>query len=61
MKFEWETIFSKVISDEHFAFTERVKVIGGWIVLNKIYAKGVGHESSVFVPDPEHKWEITKD
>lgn len=35
----------------------RAKVIGGWIVN---IASSAG-ETSVFVPDPEHKWEITHD
>lgn len=53
MKFEWE----KLDND-----TRRVKVIGGWIVQTKIFEEGsrgvMISESSVFIPDAEHKWEI---
>lgn len=54
MKFSWEEINSL---DSYKTY--RAKVFGGWIVSLEIrigmYYK---NESLVFVPDPEHKWEI---
>lgn len=43
IKFEWELI-------PPTEATYRAKVIGGWIVYH--------FESMVFIPDPEHNWEI---
>ncbi len=66
MRFEWE-----VISHHHSpriggSNTHRAKVIGGWVVSNDLYtdAANIGNErnltsSMVFIPDPEHNWEIT--
>lgn len=60
MKFEWE----KICSHGDMA-TMRARVFGGWIVRTVCWTKewtanvmrGVA-ESSVFVPDPKHEWEI---
>lgn len=70
MKFEWE----KIDETETFA-TLRAKVIGGWIVKNEasfFTASDCSHnghsiavrpsmDSMIFIPDPEHKWEITNE
>jgi len=50
---EWENIFSSVNINSH-----RAKVIGGWIVNNNTVLYDHVGESMVFVPDPEHLWEI---
>lgn len=63
MKFEWESIAGKIFSKDEGNITRRAKVIGGWII-NHIVWTSKAHaqsESMVFIPDPEHKWEIEKD
>lgn len=46
----WENISSGV---------NRMKVIGGWIVtITVLNNDGVDCESSVFIPDANHDWEI---
>lgn len=61
-KENWEYIFSfKNAEGEEFAGdTRRLKVWGGWIfnTWSKNYDGHVVSESSCFIPDPEHKWEI---
>jgi hypothetical protein len=46
-------------------WTERAKVIGGWVLTNTYvrFGNGEGRSdaigmSSVFISDPEHKWEV---
>lgn len=65
MKFEWKEI--KTLDND---FTQRAKVIGGWIIRASTILAGSGFdagdvpaisESMVFIPDPEHKWEITNE
>jgi hypothetical protein len=56
--FEWEKINKNLIS-----YTYRAKVIGGWIVNNFSYDQTKEQtlpisESTVFVPDPKHEWEV---
>lgn len=53
MKFEWEIIW-RIRDVEN---TDRAKVICGWIIRNQ----NEYGDSMVFVPDPEHKWEIEFD
>ena len=55
MKFEWETIQA---TPNNVIFTHRAKVIGGWIVKNSIILEGDQMMGMVFIPDPEHKWDI---
>lgn len=61
MKFEWETLIS---SDPDFSTgghgTERAKVFGGWVLKHMCWCneEHVQSESSVFIPDPDHKWEL---
>lgn len=52
MKFQWEEL-----DDD----CQRTKVMGGWI----LRSRNINHcnteytvESMVFIPDPEHKWQI---
>lgn len=53
MKFQWEPIAE---------WAARAKVIGGWIVNTWSHANNeVISEALVFIPDPEHKWEITNE
>lgn len=59
MKFEWEHIHSSNAWD----YTERAKVIGGWVLRNCIKDKQCYEADNnaicmVFIPDPEHKWDI---
>lgn len=61
MKFEWE-----VIANWPKSTVARVKVYGGWIVRDTLYYdKEIKRElcpsSLIFIPDPEHKWEITNE
>lgn len=64
MKFEWLRIHKIGTADEQ-NITLRAKVIGGWIVksvyVKKLKFKEKRSESLVFVPDPNHEWEITKE
>lgn len=63
MKFEWETLNSYNGNSEGESI-RRVKVFGGWIVRNNtISYRLIGQqttlsESMVFVPDPNHDWEV---
>ncbi len=61
MKFEWESI----TSFDDSSITKRLKVHGGWLVLN--YATSTEYfwdkkisQCMSFLPDPNHKWEIKK-
>ena len=69
MKFEWEDIYtSEDAFSNIFMETFRAKVIGGWIVSHQILLDeekkecldgwSNAHNSMVFVPDPDHEWEI---
>ena len=60
IEFEWESIWHKDIDKTHFTYTDRAKVLGGWLVNHRTCAGSRAHESSIFVPDPEHKWRIKK-
>ena len=65
MKFEWEDIFFTAENEAYGsggARTIRGKVPGGWIVDHLVWNddKEVQSQSSVFVPDPNHEWEIDK-
>lgn len=59
MKFEWESIF-EFSSSVATRFSGRAKVKGGWIVHDFIRNdKSMEMTGSmVFVPDPNHEWEI---
>lgn len=64
MKFEWEVLVCGT-DNEGGCITHRAKVIGGWIVKNMCWADSPGgkdspvqSESMVFIPDPNHEWEI---
>lgn len=56
MKFKWEQIYRSENS-----YTERAKVIGGWIVSNfsKNSERSSICESMVFIPNTKHKWIIS--
>jgi len=63
MKFEWEIIFSTQFSTGEGQKTYRAKTTGGWIVRHyqwDIQFRQI-ENSMVFVPDPEHNWEIDKE
>ena len=57
IKFEWEEMSQSV---------RRAKVIGGWII-QSLWSECGGDnsvalaESMVFIPDPEHLWEIEQE
>lgn len=59
--FYWQLIYSNYEGLQH-SQTTRAKVIGGWIVNQTTWTNTsesiAVSESSVFVPDPEHKWEV---
>lgn len=56
MKFEWETIYA---SKGNHHVTTRAKVFGGWLVKHRsIPPNSDLIASMVFVPDPNHEWEI---
>jgi hypothetical protein len=57
MEFEWE-----VLKSNSYSITKRARVFDGWIVLHEsdiAYEDGYNSNTSmVFVPDPEHRWNI---
>lgn len=56
MKFEWEKIDWM---ERVQVRTWRAKVIGGWVLRTESWDEAVGSsESSVFIPDEGHCWEI---
>lgn len=56
MIFKWE-----MINEGNYQYTYRAKVIGGWIFRHKdINGDNEVAMGMVFIPDTEHKWEITK-
>lgn len=64
IKFEWERIATCGGLNE-WEDTCRAKVFGGWIVRTKnlrvsseIMVSDAMSESSVFVPDPLHEWDV---
>jgi len=61
MKFKWERISGSL---NGASGTHRAKVIGGWIV-ESMYSyeeeEGGNALSSIFVPDPNHEWDIEID
>jgi hypothetical protein len=57
MKFEWKTIFSEAGAGCS-SRTIRAKVHGGWIVITTSHMDFRIVQSSVFVPDPKHDWEV---
>jgi hypothetical protein len=58
-KIEWEIINYEDI-DADIYITERLQVIGGWVVKSSFNnsEKNMYGESSVFVPDPNHEWKL---
>lgn len=58
MKFEWELLEENVRNPNggRTPHTYRSKIIGGWLVKHTT-DQGI---SLVFVPDPEHEWNIEK-
>ena len=57
MKFNWEVLQS-YDGEEVYVWTQRAKVIGGWIVKH-LWGNTEGVTSSmVFVPDIHHDWKI---
>lgn len=65
IKFEPEVIFydKRQCTKQ---ITSRAKVFGGWLVYNYTYSTVMKNESihcsesMVFIPDPNHEWEIDK-
>jgi len=62
---QWEETDTKnVLNEDHHpvsTYSDRLEVPGGWIVrtIVNIYNSGVSVHQ-VFVPDPEHLWELKK-
>jgi hypothetical protein len=69
MKFEWEEIYTSE-DTFHNVYTEtfRAKVVGGWLIRHQMLVDEERertfdgwsncHNSMVFIPDPEHLWEV---
>lgn len=57
--FEWENVKSLCLQNNGTA-TIRAKVFGGWMVRHLSYdnTHQQQSESSIFVPDPNHEWEV---
>jgi hypothetical protein len=68
IKFEWEEIYD---DENKYGWTTscRSKVIGGWIVMTVFFVYEDVHTgtsngtfvSNIFIPDPNHEWEIDKE
>jgi len=72
IKFEWEEIWNnqEPHAEEYDEATYRAQVIGGWLVrhlnaCDHFSEKGNNDQywmerrsSMVFIPDPEHRWEV---
>jgi hypothetical protein len=60
----WEMIELYNHSSTTLITTERLKVFNGWMVRSALTAVKNGYptscESSIFVPDPNYKWELPK-
>jgi hypothetical protein len=56
---EWERIVDSEYDNAGF-LTERLKVFGGWMVINLSWDdnKHTESQSSIFVPDPNHEWSL---
>lgn len=54
INFKWEDVYSPHTGD----YTERAKVIGGWILRTIRMFDGNEAISCMFVADPKHEWEI---
>jgi len=67
MKFGGELINTSYSDKIGGSNTSRAKVYGGWIVSTDIYTDAKPetnrniNASMVFIPDPEHKWEVDMD
>jgi hypothetical protein len=63
MKFELESLWHRGSrAAGSLGQISRAKVIGGWLVNSYSWFDEVGiSESMVFIPDPEHLWEIDND
>jgi hypothetical protein len=55
--FKWELID---FNESRSRRTLRVKVLGGWIQKDEYEDYECITISTVFIPDPEHKWKIKK-
>lgn len=53
--FEWEIL---ECNEKRSIRTARAKVYGGWIVNSCVDKEALCCESMVFIPDPNHEWEI---
>ena len=54
IEFKWQ-----LIHGDNCTYTHRAKVIGGWIINQSTIGGYVAlSESMVFIPDPNHEWEI---
>lgn len=60
-KSQWELI-NHGISSSVYEETERLKVLGGWIVRTQLHngkAQAMA-VSLVFIPDPKHEWDLNE-
>lgn len=57
MEFEWE-IIHEFMSGDLAEETRRSKVLGGWLVDNYVRALNKISMNTIFIPDPNHDWEI---
>lgn len=51
---KWEIIHEEDVSQT----TERLKVLGGWLVLTIVPRYKNEAVFQIFLPDPEHQWKI---
>jgi hypothetical protein len=63
IKFEWEIIHSFYFKSLGYSHqTKRAKVLGGWILSSDYFYENTGcSQSSIFISDPQHRWEIDND
>lgn len=62
MKFKYEQLVKYSTQQVEFS-ASRAKVFGGWVLRNVCYDSHdrTQSESSIFIPDPNHEWDISND
>lgn len=56
--FKWERLSGFTNENGNGGGSWRAKVYGGWILNSTFMVNDARTETSVFIPDPSHEWEI---
>lgn len=65
IKFDWEEIWEKK-NEVYFTYVARAKVYGGWLIKDMTQCDFKREyfqftSSLVFIPDPDHCWEVDQE